>query len=158
MLDPRHIDDPSTPETRVLVLEPYWNLRELYRELFEQAGYTVWTVSGEDEADEAMELLRPDVVVLDPEGCASMRRLIRKARSGSRCRPSVVVNSGALRTKDSEEFDRVDAYVVKSSDVDALINAVGSLCEEVIGRGKKEAENGNAHRSGASGAGISDGP
>jgi len=113
-------------KARILVIESYGNLRELYRELLEQEGYSVWTASGRIETDEAMDLLRPDVVVIDPDECIDMQGVMQKTRSDSEGCPLVVFNCGTMPGGDSEEMYSIHACVLKSSDVGSLIDVVES--------------------------------
>jgi len=48
-------NSPCISKPRILVVESYERLCELYRELFQQAGYDVWTSSETDDVDEAIK-------------------------------------------------------------------------------------------------------
>ena len=111
----------------ILVIESYRNLRELYREQLEQAGYTVCTASGRIETDEVMDLLRPDVVVVDPGEHTDIQEVIQQIRSDGEGYPLVVFNCGTMLGGDVEEKDRIDACVLKSSDTSLLIDAMESV-------------------------------
>jgi len=111
-------------------------LCELYRELFQQAGYDVWTSSETDDVDEAVGLVRPDVVVIDPVERPGIGQWIHALQSVSDMHPLVVVNSGSAQMRSLEKMDDVNAYVLKSSDVDSLVHAVESVLGSTSGIGR----------------------
>ena len=104
-------------------METYGNLRELYRELFEQAGYHVSLIPGEHDVEEAMDV-KPDVVVIDPAEWTGVQHEGVKIESGCEGCPLVVVNSGKISEESSGGLDNADVHLLKSPDTDSLVEAV----------------------------------
>jgi DNA-binding response OmpR family regulator len=115
---------------KLLIVEDDPNLRLLYEDEFREDGYDV-TLAGSGE--EAMETIRRqpiDVVILDIQlggidGLETMRRMLaRREEIG------VVVNSAYASFKSDFASWSADRYVVKSSDLTELKEAV----REVLAR------------------------
>ena len=112
--------------TKVLIVEDDPSLRELYREEFEEEGYRVETASCAAGAIDLFENDPADCVVLDirlygGDGIDLLRRLL-----DFRPEAAVVLNSAYAHFKHDFATWAAAAYVVKSSDMTELKQAVSS--------------------------------
>jgi DNA-binding NtrC family response regulator len=109
------------PAKTVLVIDDEENIRRLYREELEEAGYRVRTASGWEEARAALEEDPPDLVTLDirlgpgPDGIEVLR-LIKEQRPDL---PVILVTAYGEYRADFAAWAS-EAYVVKSSDLTEL--------------------------------------
>lgn len=108
----------------VLFVDDEDGLLELYRSAFSRDGYQVRTAASLDAAREALATAGIDLVVLDirlSEG--SGLTLLREIKSASPRLP-VVLSTAYARYQDEFSSWLADAYVVKSSDLAELKQAV----------------------------------
>ncbi len=108
----------------LLIVEDDTNLRRLYEEEFREEGYHVLTASSGEEALEIARRSRVTGVVLDIrlggiDGLEVMRRLLDVSPG-----TAVVLNSAYPSFKSDFASWGAERYVVKSSDLDELKQAV----------------------------------
>jgi len=110
----------ASPKT-ILVIDDEENIRNLYRDELEDAGYRVRTASGWEEARAVLTESPPDLVTLDirlgpgPDGIEILR-LIKKQRAGL---PVILVTAYGEYRADFAAWAS-EAYVVKSADLAEL--------------------------------------
>lgn len=109
---------------RLLIVEDDPNLRLLYEEEFREEGYEVHLASSGEEALEAISGRRVDAMILDIQlgginGLETMRRML--SRGGG---VPIVINSAYASFKSDFASWSADRYVVKSSDLAELKDAV----------------------------------
>ena len=112
---------------RILIVDDDDNQRLLYRELFEDEGYTVFEASDGRDALACIERDPPDVVVLDinmpgMDGLQTLTRIHDLNR-----RMPVILHSAYAAYKDQFVSWIADAYVTKSSNPDDLTRAVRTV-------------------------------
>jgi CheY-like chemotaxis protein len=112
---------------RILIVDDDDNQRLLYRELFEDEGYTVVEASDGRAALACIERDPPDVVVLDINmpGMDGLQTLTRIHDINRRL--PVILHSAYAAYKDQFVSWIADAYVTKSSNPDDLTRAVGMV-------------------------------
>jgi CheY-like chemotaxis protein len=110
---------------RILLVEDEENVRLLYKQELEERGYEVLCAGdGRTAVDMARELC-PDVVIMDinlPErmdGIESMSRILSYNKD-----TPVILNTGYSEYQDSFMSWAADAYVLKSADLEPLVEAV----------------------------------
>jgi DNA-binding response OmpR family regulator len=109
---------------RLLIVEDDPNLRLLYEDEFAEDGYAVTLAASGEEAIEAIRKQSIDVVILDIQlggidGLETMRRILARRQD-----IAVVVNSAYASFKSDFASWSADRYVVKSSDMKELKQAV----------------------------------
>ena len=112
---------------RILIVDDDDNQRLLYRELFEDEGYTVVEASDGRAALACIERDPPDAVVLDinmpgMDGLQTLTRIHDLNR-----RMPVILHSAYAAYKDQFVSWIADAYVTKSSNPDDLTRAVRAV-------------------------------
>ena len=119
---------------KILVVEDEVNLCRLYREELEEEGHTVLTAATAAAAMELFGSERPDIVTLDinlshaDEGFQLLRRM-------KEVRPAVpVIMLSAYDYRDDFAVWCADDYVVKSSDLSALMRIVRQAERKNLGR------------------------
>jgi DNA-binding response OmpR family regulator len=110
---------------KVLLVEDEESVRLLYQEELQERGYEVVCAGDGRMAVDLAQQVSPDVVIMDinlPEqmdGLESMSRILSHDRS-----VPVIINTGYSEYKDSFMSWMADAYVVKTADVEPLMQAV----------------------------------
>jgi len=112
---------------RILIVEDDANQCVLYKEELESEGYAVATANDGREALRMMEAERPDLVVMDismpgMDGIEAMSRMLAKDH-----KLPVILNSAYATYKDNFRAWSADAYVVKSSDLMELKDAIRNV-------------------------------
>lgn len=129
----------------LLIVEDEKNQRMLYRMELEEVGFRVLE-SG--EAPEALRIVReerPDLVVFDlhMRGRENIQ-LLREIKEIDRSIP-VVIYTGYALCEDDLRYGLADAYIVKSSNLGPLKQAVLESLERRAGENKEEGYNGYPH-------------
>jgi DNA-binding response OmpR family regulator len=112
----------------ILVVDDEANIRGLFRDELEEAGYGVLTAASWDEAEPLLARERPDLVTLDirmgsgPDGIESLRR-IKERHPGL---PVVLVTAYGEYRSDFGTW-AADGYVVKSADLTELNARISRL-------------------------------
>ncbi len=114
---------------KLLIVEDDTSLRKLYESEFREEGYEVTSVASGEEAMEHIQAAPPEAVVLDIrlsgiDGLTILRELLQD-KPGI----AVVLNSAYPSYKQSFASWSADGYVVKSSDLTELKQAVASALE-----------------------------
>jgi DNA-binding response OmpR family regulator len=114
---------------RILIVDDEVNIRNLYRQEFEDEGYLVDTAASPEEADEIMEKQSPHLMILDIElsgqdGLSYLREVMQANRN-----LQVVISSAYSSYKDEFSSWLAEAYIVKSSDLEPLKQKVQELLE-----------------------------
>ncbi|HVO22636.1 MAG TPA: response regulator [Candidatus Margulisiibacteriota bacterium] len=112
---------------RILIVDDDDNQRLLYRELFEEEGYEVVDASDGRQALVCIERDPPDAVILDinmpgMDGLQTLARIHDLNR-----RLPVILHSAYAAYQDQFVSWIADAYVTKSSDPEALTQAVRAV-------------------------------
>ena len=112
---------------RILVVDDEANIRELYREEFEDMGYEVTTVADGAEALVVIETKKFDLVTLDMrmpdiDGIETLRKMKEKDSS----LPIVICTAYEEYKHDFGSWCS-DAYVVKSADTSLLRETVKKI-------------------------------
>ena len=114
---------------KILVVDDDEHIRRLYKEEFEDEGYTVIVASNGEEALKLFDKEAPDIVTLDillPD--IDGIRLLRQMKEKS---PKVpIIMSTAYDYRDDFAVWASEAYIVKSSDLEELKSMVKNLLEK----------------------------
>jgi DNA-binding response OmpR family regulator len=111
----------AAPVRTVLVVDDEANIRGLFRDELEEAGYRVLTAGSWAEAETQLARERPDLVTLDirmsdgPDGIEALRQ-IKERHPGL---PVVLVTAYGEYRADFATW-AADGYVVKSADLTEL--------------------------------------
>jgi DNA-binding response OmpR family regulator len=114
---------------KILVVDDDEHIRRLYKEEFEDEGYTVIMASNGEEALELFDKEAPDIVTLDIllpdiDGIRLLRQMKEK-------RPKVpIIMSTAYDYRDDFAVWASEAYIVKSSDLEELKSMIKNLLEK----------------------------
>jgi len=114
---------------KILVVDDEEHIRRLYKEEFEDEGYTVIVASNGEEALELFDKENPDIVTLDIllpdiDGIRLLRQMKEK-------RPKIpIIMSTAYDYRDDFAVWASEAYIVKSSDLEELKSMVKNLIEK----------------------------
>ncbi len=114
----------------ILLVEDDRSQRALYEQELTDAGYRVVLAKDGQEALDAIEREKVDLVVMDifmpgMDGIEAMNRILARDK-----RMPVVINTAYSTYKDSFMTWPADAYVVKASDLAELKEAILRLLEE----------------------------
>ena len=120
--------------TTILVVEDDKNQRLLYEQELKLEGYEVVTASDGKEALEKTQEQLPDIIIMDinipkMDGIETMGRILSKNKE-----IPIIINTAYSNYKDNFMSWAADAYIVKSSDLSELKNAV----KEVLAKKAKE--------------------
>jgi len=116
--------------SRVLFVDDEEGFLELYRAAFSRDGYTVETTTTVEGARERLAQGGVDLVVLDIRlGEASGLALLREIKARDSHLP-VVLATAYARYQDDFSSWLADAYIVKSSDLNELKQAVRRCLEK----------------------------
>jgi DNA-binding response OmpR family regulator len=112
---------------KILVIDDEENIRELYKEEFEEMGYTVMTADDGIQALAAMDTTKFDLVTLDMrmeemDGIETLRKMKEKDSS----LPVIICTAYEEYKHDFGSWCS-DAYVVKSSDLSLLRDTVKKI-------------------------------
>lgn len=115
---------------RILLTEDDKEQRELYQAVLEEAGFEVIAAWAAPEALELFQRYHPDLVVLDiqmpgMDGIEAMGRLLTRDK-----KVPVILHSAYPAYKANFLTWAADAFVVKSGDVQELVDAVTRICKE----------------------------
>lgn len=115
--------------SRLLFVDDEEGFLELYRAAFNRDGYTVDTAVGVDDARARLAAGGIDLVVLDIRlGESSGLALLREIKAADADLP-VVLATAYARYQDDFSSWLADAYIVKSSDLGELKQAVARCLE-----------------------------
>lgn len=112
---------------KILLVEDNELQRQLYREELEQEGYQVEIAVDGDNALAKVEMLQPDLIVLDIElpnrdGIETMRKLLDDHPN-----LPVILNSAYAHYKSNFISWGAQAYLIKSSDTGQLVKEVNRV-------------------------------
>lgn len=110
----------------ILHVEDEGSVRFLYKEVFEELGYQVVQATSGEEGLGILRRLRPDIIILDLKmpGIGGRGFLERFRRMKL---PIPVVISTAYPHMEDQALAGADAYVVKSGDMEELVDKVREL-------------------------------
>ena len=115
---------------KVLVVDDEEAIRSLYKMELEDAGFEVETADSGQQALEMLEAFDPDIVTLDIKmpGMDGLEALgeIRKRKRGL---PVILCSAYGEYKQDFSSWAS-DAYIVKSSDLEKLVETIQALIEE----------------------------
>ncbi len=114
----------------VLIVDDEKNLRELYCTELAEEGYEVLVASNGKEAVEILQKTQPDVVVMDvrmPEmdGIEALGKMVARHR-----KIPIIINTAYTSYQDDYRVWAAEAYVVKSSDLSRLKEALRKVLEK----------------------------
>jgi DNA-binding response OmpR family regulator len=112
---------------KILVVDDEESIRLLYQEELEEQGYTVILAGNADEALERFSAAQPDLVILDIKmpGRSGIE-VLQIIREQSRNVP-VILSTAYGEYKQDLQTWASDAYIVKSANVDNLVNKVREI-------------------------------
>ena len=110
--------------TTILLVEDDKNQRLLYEQELRYDGYEVVAATDGKEAIEKFQEQLPDIVIMDinmpkMDGIEAMGRILSKKKE-----IPIIINTAYSNYKDNFMSWAADAYIVKSSDLSELKNAV----------------------------------
>jgi len=110
--------------TTILIVEDDNNQRLLYEQELKLEGYEIVTASDGKEALERVQEQLPDIIIMDinmpkMDGIEAMGRILSKKKE-----IPIIINTAYSNYKDNFMSWAADAYIVKSSDLSELKNAV----------------------------------
>jgi len=110
--------------TTILVVEDDKNQRLLYEQELKLEGYGIVTASDGKEALEKVQEQLPDIIIMDinipkMDGIETMGRILSKNKE-----IPIIINTAYSNYKDYFMSWAADAYIVKSSNLSDLKNAV----------------------------------
>jgi CheY-like chemotaxis protein len=115
---------------KVLVVDDEEAIRSLYKMELEDAGFEVETADSGQRALEKLEVFNPDLVTLDIKmpGMGGLEVLgeIRKRKKNL---PVILCSAYGEYKQDFSSWAS-DAYIVKSSDLEKLVETIQALIEE----------------------------
>ena len=120
--------------TTVLVVEDDKNQRLLYEQELKLEGYEVVTASDGKEALEKAQEQLPNIIIMDinipkMDGIETMGKILSRNKE-----IPIIINTAYSNYKDNFMSWAADAYIVKSSDLSELKNAV----KEILGKKAKD--------------------
>ena len=113
--------------TTILVVEDDDNQRLLYEQELKLEGYEIVTASDGKDALERIQEQPPDIIIMDinmpkMDGIETMGRILSKNKE-----IPIIINTAYSNYKDNFMSWAADAYIVKSSDLSELKNAVKEI-------------------------------
>ncbi len=113
--------------TTILVVEDDKNQRLLYEQELKLEGYGIVTASDGKEALEKVQEQLPDIIIMDinipkMDGIETMGRILSKNKE-----IPIIINTAYSNYKDYFMSWAADAYIVKSSNLSDLKNAVKDI-------------------------------
>lgn len=124
---------------KILIIEDDENQRLLYREELEELGYKVIEAADAEEGLRLVEEERPILVILDicMPGMDGLEALTRIHNINPAL--PVIINTAYSNYQDQFISWLADAYVVKSADLDELLETVQKVLRERYGEVAEEA-------------------
>ncbi|MDR9500255.1 MAG: response regulator [Desulfurivibrionaceae bacterium] len=109
---------------KILLVDDEESIHLLYREELEEAGYEVHSALSGDEALNTLDILKPDLVILDINmpglnGIDTLRQMKEKMPE-----MPVILSSAYQEFKQDLASWASDDYIVKSSDLTELLESV----------------------------------
>lgn len=120
---------------KILVVDDEEMIRALYALELQDAGYEVCTACNGEEALVMLDKVVPDLVTLDirmPPGMDGLK-VLKRIKEMRRDLPVILSTAYPAYKQDFSAWAS-DAYIVKSSDLNELINAVNNI---LAGRNNK---------------------
>ncbi len=119
---------------RILVVEDHLDSREALRALLEAFGYTVLVAANGQEAVDAAQLARPDVVLMDMmmpvmDGFEAIRQLRRRAPTS--CTP-IIALTAMEGAQELALHAGADEFVRKPIDIRVLLAKMSGLLQRRI--------------------------
>lgn len=114
----------------ILHVEDESSIRLLYKEVFEELGYQVVQASTAEEALAMLRTSRPDIIILDLKMPGMGGRGFIKKFQKLKMKIPVVVSTAYPYYSCDPILPEVDAFVLKSGDMDDLVNKVQELLEK----------------------------
>jgi DNA-binding response OmpR family regulator len=116
---------------RILVVDDEESIRLLYQEELQEQGYEVILAEDAEEAIVKFTEMCPHLVILDIKmpGLSGID-LLRTLRERSRDVP-IILSTAYGEYKQNFETWASDAYIVKSSNLDTLINKIGEILSRI---------------------------
>ncbi len=118
------------PMKKILVVDDEEAIRSLYKMELEDAGFKVETAGSGEQALEKLAAFEPDLVTLDIKmpGMSGLE-VLGEIRKRTKELPVILCSAYGEYKQDLTSWAS-DAYLVKSSDVDALVKTVRDLLRE----------------------------
>ncbi|MGB9617071.1 MAG: response regulator [Desulfomonilaceae bacterium] len=111
----------------ILHIEDESSVRLLYREVFEELGFRVLQAPNAEEALLLLRSHRPDVIILDLKMPGMGGRAFLKKFHKLKYKAPIVVSTAYPFVAEDPISQEIDAFVVKSGDMDELIKKVQEL-------------------------------
>ncbi len=111
----------------ILHIEDESNVRLLYREVFEEIGFRVVQAPNAEEALTLLRTHRPDIIILDLKMPGMGGRGFLKKFHKLKYKMPIVVSTAYPFASEDPLLEEVDAFVVKSGDMDELVKKVHEL-------------------------------
>jgi CheY-like chemotaxis protein len=124
------VAEPKMVGKTILVVDDDANFRLLCQEILTDEGYDVILAGNGSEAIKKVDQNEPDLVVLDilmpqMDGLEALPQILRKHK-----KTPVILNTGYTKYKEDFMSWAADAYVLKSSDLRELKEAIQHLLTE----------------------------
>ena len=112
---------------RVLVIDDEAHVRKLYGDLLTREGFEVISTAFPNEALEIIDKNKPDIIILDIEldGDNGLR-FIEKYKSEYPDLPIILNSAYSIYMSDFKTW-MAEAYIVKSSDIQPLVDKIKEL-------------------------------
>lgn len=112
---------------KILIVDDDESVQLVYKEELEELGYEVYSVFSGEEAMEKVELISPDLVLLDIKmpGMDGIE-VLRKIKEQDPSLP-VILSSAYPEFKQDISSWASDDYIVKSANLDALKDSIHKL-------------------------------
>lgn len=111
----------------ILHVEDESSIRLLYREVFEELGFEIIQAVSAEEALVLLRSHRPDIIILDLKMPGMGGRAFIKKFQKLKMRIPIVVSTAYPYMSGDPILSEVDAFILKSGDLDGLINKVKEL-------------------------------
>ncbi len=115
---------------KILIVEDDESQRLLYQEEIQEMGYQVILANDAEEALQKVRSSRPDLVILDIKlpgmsGLDALREILNEDR-----RIPVILHTAYTHYRDDFKSWAAEEYIVKSSDLTSLKNAIKRILEK----------------------------
>ncbi len=111
----------------ILHIEDESSVRLLYREVFEELGFRVVQAPNAEEALILLRTQQPDIIILDLKMPGMGGRAFLKKFHKLKYKAPIVVSTAYPFVSEDPILQDIDAFVVKSGDMDELIKKVQEL-------------------------------